>query len=80
MRGKVPLELGRIGRDQKVQMPVPIQVITYIFPTRYFVTILKGIFLRGVGLSVLYLEVGLLALYALLVFIIATKKLRQKVA
>ena len=61
-------------------MPVPIQAITYLFPTRYFVTILKGIFLRGVGLEVLYLEIGLLTAYALLVFFIATRSLRQKVA
>jgi ABC-2 type transport system permease protein len=61
-------------------MPVPIQVITYLFPTRYFVTILKGIFLRGVGIEVLYADVALLAAYALLIFLIVTKRLRQKVA
>jgi ABC-2 type transport system permease protein len=61
-------------------MPLPVQGITYLFPTRYFVTILKGIFLRGVGLEVLYAEVGLLILYAGLVFLVVTKRLRQKVA
>jgi ABC-2 type transport system permease protein len=61
-------------------MPVPIQAITYLFPTRYFVTILKGIFLRGVGVEVLYGEVALLIAYAVLVFLIVTRKLRQKVA
>ncbi len=61
-------------------MPLPIQVITYLFPTRYFVTILKGIFLRGVGMEVLFMEVGFLIFYAALIFIIVTKRLRQKVA
>jgi ABC-2 type transport system permease protein len=61
-------------------MPLPIRVVTYLFPTRYFETILKGIFLRGVGLKVLYLEVGLLLAYAGAVFLIATRKLKQKVA
>ena len=61
-------------------MPLPIQVITYLFPTRYFVTILEGIFLRGVGMEVLFIEVGFLVFYAVLVFILATKRLRQKVA
>ena len=61
-------------------MPLPIRVVTYLFPTRYFVTILKGIFLRGVGLEVLYTEVILLLAYAGVVFLIATKKLKQKVA
>jgi ABC-2 type transport system permease protein len=44
-------------------MPLPVQAVTYLFPMRYFVTILKGVFLRGVGLEVLYLEVGFLAVY-----------------
>jgi ABC-2 type transport system permease protein len=61
-------------------MPLPIQIATYLFPTRYFVTILKGIFLRGVGMEILYLEVGLLALYAVLVFLLATKNVSRKVA
>jgi ABC-2 type transport system permease protein len=61
-------------------MPLPVQGITYLFPTRHFVTILKGIFLRGVGMEVLYAEVGWLAVYAVLIFAAVTKRLRQKVA
>ena len=61
-------------------MPVPIQVVTYIFPTRYFVTILKGIFLRGAGIELLWVEVALLLAYAGVVFLIATRRMRQKVA
>jgi ABC-2 type transport system permease protein len=61
-------------------MPAPIRVVTYIFPTRYFVTILKGIFLRGVGLELLWFELALLVVYGALVFRLATRRLRQKVA
>jgi ABC-2 type transport system permease protein len=61
-------------------MPIPIQAVSLVFPTRYFVTILKGIFLRGVGMGVLWWEVALLLVYSTLVFIIATRRLRQKVA
>jgi ABC-2 type transport system permease protein len=61
-------------------MPAVIQAITYIFPARYFVTILKGIFLRGVGAQVLWYEAALLFAYATIVFLIATRKLKQKVA
>lgn len=61
-------------------MPLPIQVVTYLFPTRYFVTILKGIFLRGVGMEILYLEVGMLVVYTALVFLFATKTVSRKVA
>jgi ABC-2 type transport system permease protein len=61
-------------------MPVPVQVATLLFPTRYYVRILKGIFLHGVGMEVLYMEVGLLAVYAAIVFLITIRKLKQKVA
>jgi len=61
-------------------MPVPVQVVTLFFPTRYFISLLKGIFLRGVGIEVLYPEVAWLAIYALVVFVLATRSLRQKVA
>jgi ABC-2 type transport system permease protein len=61
-------------------MPLPIQIITYVFPARYFVTILKGVFLRGVGIEVLFGELALLIVYAAIVFLIAVKKLKQKVA
>jgi ABC-2 type transport system permease protein len=61
-------------------MPKPIQAITYLVPSRYFVTILKDIFLKGVGVQVIGAELGLLSLYATLVFLFATRKLNQKVA
>jgi ABC-2 type transport system permease protein len=61
-------------------MPEVIQVITFIFPARYFVTILKGIFLRGVGLEMLLGQVAMLLIYGVLVFLIATRKLKQKIA
>jgi ABC-2 type transport system permease protein len=61
-------------------MPTVIQVITHIVPARYVVTILKGIFLKGVGIRVLWGELGFLALYAVLVFVLATRKLNQKLA
>jgi drug efflux transport system permease protein len=35
-------------------MPVAVQVITYIVPARYFVALVKGIYQRGVGLDVLW--------------------------
>jgi ABC-2 type transport system permease protein len=62
------------------EMPKVIQVISYAVPARYFVTILNGVFLKGVGLQVLWLEVSMLAGYAALVFVMATRKMRLKVA
>jgi drug efflux transport system permease protein len=57
-----------------------IQAFTYLIPARYFVTILKGIFLKGVGLSVLWAEFAFLTAYAVIIMFFATRKLRQKIA
>ena len=61
-------------------MPVAIQVVSYIVPARYFVTILKTIFLKGAGIEVLWAELLFLFLYAAIVFVFASRKLRQKIA
>ncbi len=60
-------------------MPKPLQIVTYFMPARYFVSILKGIFLKGSSLKVLWLEATLLSLFAILVFILANRKFRKRV-
>ena len=37
-------------------MPVPAQYFTYLIPGRYFMTMVRAIFLKGVGISVLWPE------------------------
>jgi len=37
-------------------MPKPIQMLTYVFPLRYFTVIVRAIFLKGVGIEVLWDE------------------------
>lgn len=61
-------------------MPQVIQVITHIIPARYVVTIMKGVFLKGVGLEVLWGELAFLAAYAGIIFLLATRKMNQKLA
>jgi ABC-2 type transport system permease protein len=61
-------------------MPPIIQAITRVVPARYFVTMLKGIFLKGIGLEVLWPELLALILYAVIIFTIAVRKMRAKVA
>jgi len=60
-------------------MPVPIQMFTFLVPARYFITLLKGIFLKGVGLEVLGIEVAFLTVFATLVFLTATRKIKRTV-
>jgi ABC-2 type transport system permease protein len=61
-------------------MPPIIQLITRFVPARYFVTILKGLFLKGVGLEVLWVELAFLLAFSTLVFLGATRKLRERLA
>ena len=61
-------------------MPRVIRVITYIVPAKYFIVILKGIFLKSVGVRILWLEILFLIVYAGGVFLLATRKLRAKIA
>lgn len=60
-------------------MPVIIQLISHVFPARYLVTILKGIFLKGIGLNILWSELLFLVVYATAVFLLATRILGRKV-
>ncbi|MDY0150028.1 MAG: ABC transporter permease, partial [Kiritimatiellia bacterium] len=61
-------------------MPRPIQIITYLIPARYFVALLKGIYLKGIGMEILALEAGLLALFGAAVMAVAIAKFKKKVA
>ena len=61
-------------------MPVPIQIITHVVPARYFVTIVRGIFLKGIGMRLLWGQLLFLAVFSALVFWMAERKMRQKLA
>lgn len=59
-------------------MPVPIQLATRLIPARYFVTLLKGIYLKGVGLEILAVEAGLLTLFGAVMVILAIAKFKKR--
>jgi len=61
-------------------MPVALQALTFIVPARYFVEILKGLFLQGVGFSVLWPQVLALVIYAVVIFNLARKKFSMRIA
>ena len=60
-------------------MPRFLQIFTHIIPARYFVTILRGIYLKGVGLTMLWQEAAFLAVFGGLVWLVAVKKFRKKI-
>ena len=60
-------------------MPVPLQIMTRIIPARYFVNIVKGLFLKGNTLRLLALDGVFLLLFGVLIFAAANKKFSNKV-
>ena len=61
-------------------MPKAIQLVTYAVSARYFIKILKGIYLKGVGLSILWLDILFLLIFAVIMAVLAGRKFRKKVA
>ncbi|MBL8239678.1 MAG: ABC transporter permease [Bryobacterales bacterium] len=61
-------------------MPRPIQAVSSIVPARYFIRVLKALYLKGEGLELLWLQVVFLFVYAAVVFALATRKIGHKVA
>lgn len=59
-------------------MPRIIQLITLFVPARYFLTILRGIFLKGVGLEYLWPDTLLLVLFGVLMITIASRRFKKK--
>lgn len=61
-------------------MPGVIQVITYALPARYFIYLLKGIYLKGEGISALWPQALFLTLFAFMMIALAYKRMEKKVA
>jgi len=60
-------------------MPYPVQLITYMLPIRYFLVILRGIILKGVGITTLYPEALILLIFALAMITISALRFKKKV-
>ena len=59
------------------QMPAPIRAVTYVVWGRYYVTILKAVFLKGSGLRALAGPLLALLIYAIVVGTFATRAFRK---
>ena len=61
-------------------MPVGIQPVSYLIPLKYFLEILRGIFLKGVGLDVLWREALALLLWGVAILTLATIRSSKRLA
>lgn len=60
------------------QMPAVIQGITHLIPARYFMTIIRDVFLKGTPLPLLLDDLLALALFAAVLTILATRAFQKK--
>jgi ABC-2 type transport system permease protein len=61
-------------------MPIALQLLSYIIPAKYFVTIIRGIMLKGAGLEVLAGQGLSLLLLMAVVVVVASRKFSTRVA
>jgi ABC-2 type transport system permease protein len=59
-------------------MPLLLQLFTYLVPARYFLRILRGIYLKGIGIEILWGEVLFLIGFAVLVFGFAATRFKKR--
>jgi ABC-2 type transport system permease protein len=59
-------------------MPDIIQVITYANPLMYFIVIIRGVFLKGVGITVLWKEVLVLLVIGVVLLSISARRLSRR--
>ena len=61
-------------------MPIGLRLISRVVPARYFVVVLRGLFLKGVGLSVLWPQGLAMLLYAAIGLTLATRAFHKEIA
>lgn len=59
-------------------MPEWLQYVTYVNPLRYFLVIIRGVFLKGIGLEVLWPEMGALAILGGLTILMSSLRFRKR--
>lgn len=59
-------------------MPLVVQWLTYLNPLRYFIVIIRGVFLKGVGFAVLWPQFAALAVLGGLLFWGATRRFSKR--
>jgi len=62
------------------QMPIVLQWITRVLPARYYVSVLKKVFLKGTPTTLLYPDLLPLAIFALVLAVVATRSFHKRLA
>ncbi len=59
-------------------MPEIIQYISYVIPLRYFITIIRGVILKGIGFAELWTEAGMLLLMGIVILYLSSLRFKRK--
>jgi ABC-2 type transport system permease protein len=59
-------------------MPVSMQMLTYINPVRYFMEIVRGIFLQGTGISTLWPQMAALAVFGVTILWLSVMRFHKQ--
>jgi ABC-2 type transport system permease protein len=59
-------------------MPQIIQLVTYLIPLRYFLEIIRGVFLKGSTLADLWMQSAALAVFGVVILTLSVMRFRQK--
>jgi ABC-2 type transport system permease protein len=60
-------------------MPVAVQYLTYLNPMRYFMEIVRGVFLKGVGVSILWPQMLCLFIYGTLILSLSVIRFKKNI-
>ncbi len=57
-------------------MPLPLQILSYIMPAKYFIIIVRGIMLKGIGLTYIWQETAILLGMTLFFIAVSVRKFK----
>ncbi len=61
-------------------MPRGLQLVTYVIPARYFVVVTRGLFLKGVGPDVLFVQALMMVAFAAIGLVLSTRVFKKEIA
>ena len=61
-------------------MPLPLRLATYLVPARYFLVVTRGVFLKGVGIAVLWPDGIAMLLFAVIGIGLAIRAFEKEIA
>ena len=60
-------------------MPVSLQWLSYLDPLRYFEVVLRSVYLKGVGVTVLWPQLAAMAIFAPILFAVSIARFQKSI-